>query len=64
VKELHAVFSKEFILLLICGGVVYTSGMIFFLLEMRRHKYCHSIFHIFIVLGSVLHFIAIFKYCI
>lgn len=64
VKELHAAFGKEFIILLIAGGVVYTSGMVFFLLEMRHHKYCHSIFHIFIMLGSILHFIAIFKYCI
>ena len=64
VRALHAAFSKEFIILLIAGGLVYTSGMIFFLLEMKKHKYCHSVFHIFIVLGSVLHFIAIFKYCI
>lgn len=64
VRALHAAFSKEFIILLIAGGLVYTSGMIFFLLEMKEHKYCHSVFHIFIVLGSVLHFIAIFKYCI
>ncbi|MBQ6065439.1 MAG: hemolysin III family protein [Clostridia bacterium] len=64
VRDLHAVFSREFIILLIAGGLVYTFGMIFYVLEKKRYKYCHSVFHIFILAGSVLHFIAIFKYCI
>ena len=64
VRDMHAAFCREFIILLIAGGLVYTFGMVFFLLELKEHKYCHSVFHIFIVLGSVLHFIAIFKYCI
>ena len=64
VRALHAAFCREFIVLLIAGGVVYTSGMIFFLLEMKKYKYCHSVFHVFILIGSALHFIAIFKYCI
>ena len=64
VKEIHAVFSTEFLILIIVGGVIYTAGMIPFLLELRHKQYCHSVFHVCILLGSVLHFVGIFKYCI
>jgi hemolysin III len=43
--------------LLIGGGVFYTLGTIFFL---RDHvKYNHSVWHLFVVGGSVLHFFAV-----
>lgn len=64
VHALKEVYSKTFLILLIAGGLTYTFGMVFFLLEMKKHKYCHSVFHVFIVLGSVIQFIAIFRYCI
>ena len=47
----------------LAGGVVYCLGMIFFVLGIR-HKFCHSVFHLFILAGSVLQFIGIFRYCI
>ena len=37
--------------------------MIFFALGIKR-PWFHSIFHIFIVAGSLLQFVGIFKYCI
>lgn len=55
-------FSPTFVLLILAGGVVYTSGMIFFALQ-KKHRYCHSVFHLFILGGSTLHFIPIFAYC-
>lgn len=64
VKQMLLAFSAEFIILLIVGGVVYTSGMIFYGLQCKGYKYCHSVFHLFILAGSVIHFVAIFKYCI
>lgn len=64
VKAMHDTFGLAFIVLLLCGGAVYTLGMIFFVLELRNHKYCHSIFHLFIIGGSVLQFIPIFRWCI
>lgn len=64
VKQMLLAFSKEFIVLLVVGGAVYTLGMIFYGLQCKGYKYCHSIFHLFILAGSVIHFIAIFKYCI
>jgi len=64
IKYLLLSYSAEFIVLLIAGGAVYTLGMIFFVLQLKNVKYSHSIFHLFIVAGSVIQFIAIFKYCI
>lgn len=57
----HA-YSPAFVILIFAGGVVYTSGMIFFSLQ-KKHRYCHSVFHLFILGGSALHFIPIFTYC-
>lgn len=62
-KPMYISLGKEFIIWLLAGGISYTSGMIFFGLGVR-HRYCHSIFHLFILAGSVLQFVAIFKFCI
>ena len=63
-RQLLTAYSWEFIFLMIIGGAVYTLGMIFYVLESKNYKYSHSVFHMFILAGSVIHFIAIFKYCI
>lgn len=47
--------------LLLLGGISYTVGTIFYGLG-RKHKYMHSIFHLFIVLGSLLQFLCIILY--
>ena len=64
IKDMRVVYSTEFIILLITGGVNYTAGMIPFVLEMRHKRYGHALFHIFILLGSIFQFAGIFKYCI
>lgn len=61
-KLMLEVYSWGFIWLLVIGGLVYTSGMIFFVLQTKSFRYFHSIFHLFILGGTVLQFIAIFKY--
>lgn len=63
VKAMYEIFGLLFVVLLVSGGVVYTLGMIFFVLEVKHHRYCHSIFHVFILGGSVLQFITIFRAC-
>ncbi len=40
------------------GGILYTIGAILYALG-RKHRYFHSIFHIFVVAGSVMHFLMI-----
>ncbi len=61
--SMYRFFGLEFIIWLVAGGLAYTLGMIFFRLGMEK-KFMHSIFHIFILAGSILQFIAIFKFCI
>lgn len=63
VKHIIAAFGMEFFIWLLSGGIAYTLGMIFYVLG-SKHHYIHGVFHIFILLGSVLQFIAIFKFCI
>lgn len=48
---------------LLSGGVAYTVGAVIYGLSGKR-RYMHSLFHIFVVLGSLLQFICIFFYVI
>ena len=45
------------------GGVAYTIGAVLYGLG-ARHRYMHSVFHVFVVAGSVLQFFGIFFYVI
>lgn len=47
--------------LLVSGGIAYTIGAILYGVG-KRHKYMHSIFHLFILLGSLLQFFCILLY--
>ena len=49
------------LILLVAGGIVYTIGAIVYGLG-KKYKYAHSIFHIFILLGSLLQFFCILLY--
>jgi hemolysin III len=45
---------------LVAGGVAYTVGAILY--GVRIMKYNHATFHVFVLIGSVMHFIAVFFY--
>ena len=45
---------------LAAGGLAYTIGVLFFLLD--RWKYFHSIWHVFVIAGTALQFWAILQY--
>ena len=47
--------------LLVSGGIAYTIGAVLYGVG-KKHKYIHSIFHLFIVLASVLQFLSILLY--
>lgn len=47
--------------LLVLGGVVYTIGAVLYGLG-KKYKYMHSVFHLFIFAGSLLHFLCILLY--
>lgn len=61
-KQILNAFPHEFMWWLLAGGIVYTLGMIFFTIGIKK-RYFHGIFHIFILAGSVLQFIGILKFC-
>lgn len=61
-KPLTAVMHGQGIVLLVFGGVVYTIGAIFYVY--RKIPYHHVIWHLFVLLGSIFHFFAIFYYVI
>lgn len=48
---------------ILAGGIAYTVGAVFYGFG-RKCKYIHSVFHLFVVLGSVLQYVAIIKYVI
>jgi hemolysin III len=48
--------------LTIAGGVAYSLGVVFFPLKSIKHH--HAIFHVFVLLGSILHYAAIVMYVV
>lgn len=50
------------VVLLVAGGLSYTLGLIFY--RLKRIRYMHGIWHLFVLAGAVLHFLCIFFYVI
>lgn len=57
------VLTKPGFFLLLSGGITYTVGAVLYGIG-AKIPWIHSVFHIFVVLGSVLQFCAIFLYVI
>ena len=62
-KQTLEVMTLPGFLLLLFGGIAYTVGSILYGLGKKR-KWMHSVFHIFVVLGAVLQYFAVFLYAI
>lgn len=63
IKQTYEVMRLGGIILLITGGIAYTIGSVLYGLG-KKKKWMHSIFHLFIIAGSVLHFFAIIFYAL
>ena len=63
VKPAMASIPAEGLLWILAGGVAYTVGAVIYGMG-KRHRYMHSVFHVFVVAGSVLQFFGIFFYVI
>ena len=48
--------------LMFAGGVAYTVGIIFY--RMKKIEFMHSIWHLFVLAGSILHYMCILKYIV
>lgn len=60
IDKLYAAVGLNGAILLLAGGLCYTLGIVFF--SMKRGHFAHSIWHLFVLAGSVLHFLAIYCY--
>lgn len=62
-NKISSLLPKAGLILLISGGVAYTIGAILYTIGAKK-KYFHSVFHIFVLLGSTLQFFSILLYAI
>lgn len=60
IKPLLTYLSLHAVLWLVGGGIFYTSGIFFFVRE--RLRLSHTIWHVFVMLGSICHFCAVYFY--
>ena len=58
---LPRLLGKNGLILLVTGGILYTIGAVLYGFG-KKHKYMHSIFHLFIVAGSLAHTLCILLY--
>ena len=59
--KMYGCLGAEGFWLLLGGGIAYTCGVIFYKFG-NNIKYFHSIFHIFVLLGSILHSLCVMFY--
>ena len=62
-RQTMEVLTKPGFLWLLWGGIAYTAGSILYGIGSRKHWF-HSIFHIFVVLGSLLQLISVLFYAL
>ena len=60
IYQLYLHLEGEGLLLLGLGGLIYSLGVIFYVA--KRIPYNHAIWHLFVLGGSVCHFMAIYGY--
>lgn len=60
-KPLMMAVSAPGIKLLVAGGIAYTVGAVIYGIG-SKVKYMHSIWHFFVLAGSILHFLAVYNY--
>jgi len=60
VDPMRAALPFGALLLVAAGGIAYTVGVIFY--GWHSLRYSHAIWHVFVLVGSICHFIAIALY--
>ena len=62
-RETYQVLTLPGFLLLLLGGIAYTVGAVLYGIGAKK-RWMHSVFHIFVVLGSVLQFFSVLLYAV
>lgn len=60
-RQVIAAITWRGFILLLAGGLAYTLGAVLYGLG-KKHRYFHSVFHLFVLAGSVLQFFCILLY--
>ena len=60
--DMRTYLSQDAVTLLVIGGLAYTIGALFYAL--KKVRYTHAIWHIFVLIGAGSHFLAIYLYVI
>jgi len=60
IKPLIDNLAPEGLYWLIAGGLAYTTGALLY--SIKKIKFNHAIFHVFVLIGSFSHFVAVFFY--
>jgi hemolysin III len=60
--KLFAALPPTAIIFLVLGGLFYTGGVFFYLRKSKR--FSHAVWHVFVLLGSFMHFFAVLFSCV
>lgn len=62
-SELQAAIPTAGVVWLTMGGIAYTVGIVFYVLDnLKKLRHAHGIWHLFVLSGSICHFISIVTY--
>jgi len=62
-SELQAAIPTTGVVWLTTGGIAYTVGVVFYVLDdLKKLRHAHGIWHLFVLIGSICHFISIVAY--
>ena len=61
IKRVVEALAFPGLVLLVSGGVAYTLGIIFY--NIRKIRYMHFIWHLFVLAGSILQYFSVLLYC-
>ena len=60
IKPLIESFSSDGLFWLLAGGIAYTLGAVLY--NIKKLKFNHAIFHVFVLMGSFCHFVSVYHY--
>lgn len=60
IKDILQNVALTGVVFLLVGGIIYTLGIIFYVL--KQYKYTHSVWHLFVLGGSIFHYFSILLY--